>query len=49
MMERLMKCTAQGIILGCTELALIIHQRDTKIPLFDTTDLHAKAAVDRSL
>jgi aspartate racemase len=37
---------ATGIILGCTELTLLIDQRDSQIPLFDTTALHAKAAVD---
>jgi len=37
---------ATGIILGCTELTLLIDQRDTQTPLFDTTALHAKAAVD---
>lgn len=39
---------AEGIILGCTELNLLIQQKDTKAPLFDTTILHAKAAVDFS-
>jgi aspartate racemase len=33
---------AQGIILGCTEIGLLIHQEDTCIPLFDTTLIHAK-------
>jgi aspartate racemase len=40
---------ADGVILGCTELTLLISQKDTKIPLFDTTDLHAKAAVEAAL
>jgi aspartate racemase len=40
---------AQGVILGCTEIPLIVHQRDYKIPLFDTTDLHARAAVELAL
>lgn len=35
-----------GVILGCTELPLIIKSQDTKLPLFDTTELHAKAAVE---
>lgn len=47
--EKLSKKGAEGIILGCTELTLILKQQDTKIPLFDTTDLHAKAAVDVAL
>jgi len=36
---------AQGIILGCTEIPLIVSQKDYRIPLFDTTKLHAEAAV----
>ena len=40
---------AQGIILGCTELPLLIQPSDMHIPLFDTTQLHAEAAVNRAL
>jgi aspartate racemase len=40
---------AQGIILGCTEIPLLVSQADYKIPLFDTTTLHARAAVDWAL
>jgi aspartate racemase len=40
---------AQGIILGCTEIPLIVGQKDYEIPLFDTTTLHAEAAVDFAL
>jgi len=40
---------AQGIILGCTEIPLLVKQEDYKIPLFDTTTLHARAAVDFAL
>jgi aspartate racemase len=36
---------AQGVILGCTEIPLIVSQKDCEIPLYDTTTLHAKAAV----
>jgi aspartate racemase len=36
----------QGVILGCTELPLFISPKDAKIPVFDTTELHAKAAVE---
>jgi aspartate racemase len=39
----------EGIILGCTELPLIIQQADVKVPVFDTTELHALAAVDFAL
>lgn len=40
---------AQGVILGCTEIPLLIHQSDVKIPVFDTTRIHAEAAVDYAL
>ena len=35
---------AQGVILGCTEIGLLVRQEDTPVPLFDTTRLHAKRA-----
>lgn len=35
---------AQGVILGCTEIGLLVRQEDTPVPLFDTTLLHAKRA-----
>lgn len=41
--------SAQGVILGCTEIPLIIKQEDFSIPLFDTTHIHATAAVDFAL
>ena len=37
---------AEGIILGCTEIGLLIQQADSPIPVFDTTAIHAAAAVD---
>jgi aspartate racemase len=40
---------AQGIILGCTEIPLLIKQSDCNIPVFDTTTLHAMAAVEFAL
>jgi aspartate racemase len=40
---------AQGIILGCTEIPLLVSQKDYDIPLFDTTTLHAEAAADYAL
>jgi aspartate racemase len=40
---------AQGIILGCTEIGLLIQQPDSALPLFDTTQIHAEAAVDFAL
>lgn len=40
---------AKGIILGCTEIGLLVKPEDSKVPLFDTTVLHAKGAVSFSL
>jgi len=40
---------AQGVILGCTEIGLLIQAGDTEIPLFDTTAIHAEQAVRRAL
>jgi aspartate racemase len=37
---------AQGIVLGCTEIPLLIKQSDTNLPVFNTLEIHAKAAVD---
>jgi len=46
---RLVEQGAQAIILGCTEIMLLVKPEDSALPLFDTTTLHALAAVDRSL
>lgn len=40
---------AQAVILGCTEIGMLLNQQDTSVPLFDTTAIHAKAAVSWSL
>ncbi len=40
---------AEGVILGCTELPLIIKQEDSELPIFDTTRIHSEAAVDFAL
>ena len=40
---------AEGIILGCTEIGLLIKKNDTKILLFDTTEIHAKKAVELAM
>jgi aspartate racemase len=40
---------AEGIVLGCTELPLLIRAEDSAVPLFDTVALHAHAAVERAL
>lgn len=40
---------AQGVILGCTEIGMAVSQRDTSIPLFDTTEIHARKAAMAAL
>lgn len=40
---------AEGIVLGCTELPMILSQADVSVPVFDTTRIHALAAVDFAL
>ena len=40
---------AQGIVLGCTEIPLLITQKDSHLPVFNTLEIHAKAAVDFAL
>ena len=40
---------AEAIILGCTEIPLLVHQEDVNVPLFDTTRIHAEAAVKWAL
>ncbi|WP_054750482.1 aspartate/glutamate racemase family protein [Lacticaseibacillus thailandensis] len=47
--EQLQQAGAQGLILGCTELDLLVQPADTELPLFDTTRIHAEAAVDWAL
>lgn len=46
---RLVSAGAEAIILGCTEIMLLVRAEDSAVPLFDTTTLHAMAAVDRAL
>lgn len=43
--ERFKRDGAQGVILGCTEITLLIRAEDSVLPVFDTTALHAQAAV----
>ncbi|HDS1040070.1 TPA: aspartate/glutamate racemase family protein [Stenotrophomonas maltophilia] len=47
--RRLVERGAQAIILGCTEIMLLVRDEDSPVPLFDTTTLHARAAVDAAL
>ena len=44
-MQRLVNAGAEGIILGCTEIALLVRPEDAPAPLFDTTGLHARSVV----
>jgi len=46
---RLVARGAEAIILGCTEIMLLVREQDSPVPLFDTTTLHARAAVDAAL
>jgi aspartate racemase len=47
--NKLVKQGAEGIILGCTEIPLLLSQDDVSIPLFDTAQIHSKAAVEFAL
>lgn len=47
--DRLVARGAQAIILGCTEIMLLIKQSDSPVPVYDTTAIHAEAAVEHSL
>lgn len=47
--DSLSKEGAQGIILGCTEIPILIRQEDCHVPLFDTTRIHSAAAVNFAL
>ena len=47
--KRLEAAGAEGVILGCTEIGLLIKQSDSPVPLFDTTLIHAQAAVEYAL
>lgn len=48
-MEQLVRAGAEGIILGCTEIGLLIHDDDSRVPLFDTTRIHAIASAEYAL
>lgn len=47
--DALSKRGAQGVILGCTEIGLLIGQKDTELPVFDTTQIHAAKAAMLSI
>lgn len=46
---KLIEDGAEGIILGCTEIMLLVGAADSSVPLFDTTTIHAEAALSRAL
>ena len=46
---RLVDQGAQAVILGCTEIAMLVSAADSPVPVFDTTAIHAQAAVDEAL
>jgi aspartate racemase len=48
-MERLVKEGAEAIILGCTEISLLVSAQDATVPLFDTTAIHARSAAEYAL
>jgi len=48
-MDHLVRRGAEGIILGCTEISLLVGDGDCQFPLFDTTRIHAQAAVEYAL
>lgn len=47
--DQLAQRGAQAVILGCTEIALLVQQSHTPVPLYDTTALHAQAGINRAL
>ena len=47
--EKLKQKGAEGIIFGCTEIPLLIKEKESHLPVFDTLRIHAKAAVDFAL
>ncbi len=49
LIEELWDAGAGGVILGCTELELLVHQADSEVPVFPCTTLHVEAALDRAL
>ena len=47
--EHLYQQGAEAVILGCTEIALLIQQSHTKVPLYDSTEIHSDQAVKLAL
>jgi aspartate racemase len=49
MIDRLVRAGTQGVILGCTEISMLVGPDDSRVPLFDTAVIHAQYAVDWAL
>jgi len=47
--DRLGTRGAEGVVFGCTEISLLVNKSDSSLPVFDTTEIHARAAVDFAL
>ena len=47
--DQLAAAGAEGVIEGCTEIVMLVQQEHTRIPLFDTTAIHAREAVSLAL
>jgi aspartate racemase len=47
--QRLVNHGAQGVILGCTEISMLVGPADSPVPLFDTTGIHARKAAEYAL
>jgi aspartate racemase len=46
---RLVEQGAEAVILGCTEIMLLVRPEDSAVPIYDTTAIHAEAAVERAM
>ena len=49
LIDELWDAGAQGVVLGCTELELLVKQADSDLPVLPCTTLHVEAALDRAL
>jgi amino-acid racemase len=48
-LPRMVQRGAEAVILGCTEIMLLVRPEDSAVPLFDTTSIHVEEAVERAL
>jgi aspartate racemase len=49
LIEKLIEQGAEGIVMGCTEIPILLKDETVKVPMFDTTYIHSKATVDFAL